>query len=120
MAIPIRNLAHRLPAAEVPRCSVVRRIADGYRVPASGTVGEAEYRTSIIFTVQRDRTRCQAEGIGGEHHVLGDTPRVEFVATGLFHQSERDGCSTKGNREITTLTETFLLVAVDNDEGPVL
>ena len=120
MAIPIPNLVHRLPAAEVSRCRIVCRVTDGNGVPASGTAGEAEYRTGIIFALQRDRTRCQAERIGGEHHVLSDTTRVELVTVGLFHQSERYGCSTKGNGEVTAFAETFLLGTIDNDEGPVL
>jgi hypothetical protein len=120
VTIPIRDLAHRLAATEVSRRRVVRRVADGNGITTSGSLGKTEDDTDVILTMQRDGTGCQVEGIGREHHVLGDPTGIELVSTCLFHQRERNRSITEGHREVSAPGKPLLLLAVDNDERPVL
>ncbi len=119
--VPVDEFVERFAAAEPGGFLIFRWIAKDHPVATSRALGEPEHHRGIIRAMECDRTGSDAEGIGGQHEVLGEPADVELVPVRFLDQCHRQGSAADRVREIAAFRDSTLdLGTRDHNDRPGL
>jgi hypothetical protein len=121
VSVAVHEFFDWLSATHLGGTSTLRRISDRYGVSASSSFRKSEDVGRDLLTVEGYRASGKADGISCKHDVLGEASRIELVALRLLNEADGRRSIPCRCHEITSLTESvLLLLVINNDEGPIL